>query len=146
MPPTAHTAPSAHAVTATEGAAIVNTALLVSRIDEKPLARLVIRTRACVAGRFGTVMARAPLGILLALCENRLNVTEEIGRMIRGHYGRLVLKTNIRVNVRLEEAPSFGRTIFDYDAGSAGAEGYRELAKQVLHRTGRAWHNDGVIE
>ena len=76
----------------------------------------------------------APLGILLTLADYRLNVTEEIGRMIRGHYGRLVFKTEIRGNVRLKEAPSFGKSIFDYDNGSAGAEAYRELTKEVLHR------------
>ena len=74
------------------------------------------------------------LGILLTLADYRLNVTEEIGRMIRGYYGRLVFKTEIRGNVRLKEAPSFGKTIFDYDKGSAGAEAYQELTKEVLQR------------
>jgi len=74
------------------------------------------------------------LGIVLTLADRRLNVTEEIGRMIRGYYGRLVFKTEIRGNVRLKEAPSFGKTIFDYDKGSAGAEAYRELTKEVLQR------------
>lgn len=75
-----------------------------------------------------------PLGILLTLADYRLNVTEEIGRMIRGYYGRLVFKTEIRGNVRLKEAPSFGKTIFAYDNGSAGAEAYRELTREVLQR------------
>lgn len=77
------------------------------------------------------------LGIVLTLADARLNVTEEIGGMIRKHYGRAVFKTVIPGNVRLKEAPSFGKTIFDYDAGSAGAEAYRELTKEVLHRLGR---------
>ena len=50
------------------------------------------------AGIGGTVAA--PLGILLTLADYRLNVTEEIGKMIRGYYGRLVFKTEIRGNVR----------------------------------------------
>jgi chromosome partitioning protein len=54
--------------------------------------------------------------------------------MIRGHYGRLVFKTEIRGNVRLKEAPSFGKTIFEYDNGSAGADAYRNLTKEVLQR------------
>jgi len=74
------------------------------------------------------------LGIVLTLADRRLNVTEEIGKMIRGYYGRLVFKTEIRGNVRLKEAPSFGKSIFDYDNGSAGAEAYRELTKEVLQR------------
>ena len=74
------------------------------------------------------------LGIVLTLADARLNVTEEIAGMIRRHYGRLVFKTVIPVNVRLKEAPSFGKTIFEYDAGSSGAGAYRELAKEVLTR------------
>ena len=79
----------------------------------------------------------APLGILLTLADYRLNVTEEIGRMIRGYYGRLVFKTEVPGNVRLKEAPSFGKPIFDYDNGSTGAEAYRQLTKEVLQRIAR---------
>ena len=78
------------------------------------------------------------LGIILTLADARLNVTEEIGSMIRRHYGHKVLKTVIPGNVRLKEAPSFGKTIFDYDGGSAGAEAYRELVKEVMGRLSRA--------
>ena len=78
------------------------------------------------------------LGIVLTLADARLNVTEEIGGMIRKHYGKTVFKTVIPGNVRLKEAPSFGKTIFDYDGGSAGAGGYRELTKEVLSRLGTA--------
>jgi chromosome partitioning protein len=84
--------------------------------------------------RAGIGKTAAPLGILLTLCDNRLNVTGEIAGMIRKHYGRLVLKTDIRGNVRLKEAPSFGKTIFDYDARSAGAEDYRGLTREILRR------------
>jgi chromosome partitioning protein len=78
------------------------------------------------------------LGIILTLADARLNVTEEIGSMIRRHYGKTVFRTVIPGNVRLKEAPSFGKTIFDYDAGSAGAEAYRELTKEVMGRLSRA--------
>lgn len=86
--------------------------------------------------RSGIGTVAAPLGILLTLADYRLNVTEEIGRMIRGHYDRLVFKTEIRGNVKLKEAPSFGKSIFDYDNGSAGAVAYRELTQEVLERIG----------
>jgi len=82
----------------------------------------------------GIGKAAGLLGILLTMADYRLNVTEEIGQMIRGYYGRLVFKAEIRGNVRLKEAPSFGKTIFDYDNGSAGAEAYRQLTKEVLKR------------
>ena len=88
--------------------------------------------------RAGIGKAAELLGVLLTLADYRLNVTQEIGGMIRKHYGRAVFKTEIRGNVRLKEAPSFGKTIFDYDAGSAGAEDYRALTKEVLGRIGKA--------
>ena len=87
--------------------------------------------------RAGIGTVAAPLGILLTLADARLNVTAEISGMIREHYGRLVCRTVIPGNVRLKEAPSFGKTIFDYDAGSAGAEAYRHLAKEILNRMGK---------
>ena len=82
----------------------------------------------------GIGKAAGLLGILLTLADYRLNVTEEIGQMIRGYYGRLVFKAEIRGNVRLKEAPSFGKTIFEYDNGSAGAVAYRNLTKEILQR------------
>jgi len=75
-----------------------------------------------------------PLGILLTLCDYRLNVTNEIKGMIRQHYGDLVFDTEIPTNVRVKEAPSFGKSIFDYDARSTGAAAYRALTKEVLRR------------
>lgn len=84
--------------------------------------------------RKGIGKVAAPLGILLTLADYRQNVTEEIGRMIRKHYGDLVLRSEIRGNVRLKEAPSFGKTIFDYDRSCTGAEAYRILTREVLRR------------
>jgi len=107
-------------------------------LDYLALEGLVNLLEAVERIRAGIGKTAAPLGFLLTLADYRLNVTEEIADMIRRHYGRLVFKTVIPGNVRLKEAPSFGKTIFDYDAGSAGAEAYRELTKEVLHRLGRA--------
>jgi hypothetical protein len=80
---------------------------------------------------------QSSLPLNLNMNKGHLNVTNEIGRMIRGYYGRLVFKTEIRGNVRLKEAPSFGKSIFDYDKGSTGAEAYRQLTKEVLQRIAR---------
>lgn len=84
--------------------------------------------------RTGIGKAADLLGILLTMADHRLNVTDEIGNMIRRHYGRDVFKTVIRSNVRLKEAPSFGKPIFTFDGSSTGAEAYRSLTKEVLHR------------
>jgi chromosome partitioning protein len=61
-------------------------------------------------------------------------VTREIGDMIRERFGRMVFNTEIRTNVRLREAPSYGKSIFDYDIRSHGAEAYSRLAKEVVNR------------
>jgi chromosome partitioning protein len=82
--------------------------------------------------RAGIGKAAELLGILLTLCDYRLNATNEIIGIIRGHYGRKVFKTEIRGSVRLKEAPSFGKTIFDFAPHSSGAEGYSHLAKEIL--------------
>mgnify|MGYP001090908741 FL=1 len=78
------------------------------------------------------------LGLVLTMVDHRLNVTAEISELIRRHYGRQVFRTEIRGNVRLKEAPSYGRTIFDYDRGSTGAEAYRALTQEVLTRIKKA--------
>ncbi len=74
------------------------------------------------------------LGFLLTMVDYRVRVTSEIVKMLRGHYGEQVLKTEVRVNVRLSEAPSFGKTILDYDGRSPGAEAYRKLAREIQQK------------
>jgi chromosome partitioning protein len=77
----------------------------------------------------------APLvGLLLTLVDYRARATRELVEMLRGQYGARVFKTEIRVNVRLSEAPSFGQPIFAYAPTSAGAEAYRRLVVELLAR------------
>jgi chromosome partitioning protein len=77
----------------------------------------------------------APLvGLLLTLVDYRARATRELVEMLRGQYGDVVFKTEIRGNVRLSEAPSFGQPIFAYAATSAGAEAYRRLVVELLAR------------
>lgn len=85
--------------------------------------------------RAGIGGAAELMGILLTLADYRLNATREIGELIRGHYGKAVFKTEIRGNVKLKEAPSFGKSIFDYDSRSVGAEAYRNVVKEILRRS-----------
>ncbi|MDO9507991.1 MAG: ParA family protein [Thermovirgaceae bacterium] len=74
------------------------------------------------------------LGIVLTMADYRQNVTKEIGGAIRQKYGHLVFLTEIKVNVRLKEAPSFGKAINEYDKGCSGAKAYREFTKEALKR------------
>jgi chromosome partitioning protein len=65
-------------------------------------------------------------------------ITSEVLALLRSTYKELVTKTEIRVNVKLREAPGFGQTIFEYDPHSTGAENYRALAEEVLQRCRRS--------
>ena len=76
------------------------------------------------------------LGIVLTKVDHRRRVTGEIIDLVRRHYGRQVFKTEIRVDVRLIEAPGFGQTVLDYAPGSSGADGYIQLADEVIRRKG----------
>jgi len=74
------------------------------------------------------------LGILLTKVDHRRKVTEEIIGIIRNHYKDQVFKTEVGVDVRLVEAPSFGKTIFEYDRRSSGAEAYLQLAREITRK------------
>ena len=64
--------------------------------------------------------------------DERTNLSTAVANDLRQFYGDQVLKTVIPRNVRLAEAPSYGKPIFLYDPRSRGAESYIQLAKEVL--------------
>jgi chromosome partitioning protein len=71
-------------------------------------------------------------GLLLTMYDERTNLSAAVAKDLRDFYGSQVLKTVIPRNVRLAEAPSFGKPIIVYDPKSKGAEAYDELAKEIL--------------
>jgi chromosome partitioning protein len=71
-------------------------------------------------------------GLLLTMYDERTNLSEAVAKDLRGFYGSQVLKTVIPRNVRLAEAPSYGKPIILYDIRSRGAESYIQLAKEIL--------------
>lgn len=75
------------------------------------------------------------LGILLTMVDSRAKVTSEISDIIRKQFQESVFKTEIKTNIKLAEAPSHGKTIFQYDWNCSGAEAYQALAREVLQRT-----------
>jgi len=74
-------------------------------------------------------------GILLTMYDDRLNLSGQISENVRNHLGDKVYQTVIPRNVRLAEAPSFGKPILLYDARSTGANSYLQLARELLSRT-----------
>ncbi len=75
-------------------------------------------------------------GLLLTMYDERTNLSSAVAKDLRDFYGSQVFKTVIPRNVRLAEAPSFGKPIALYDPRSRGAETYKELAKEVIDHGG----------
>lgn len=74
------------------------------------------------------------LGVLLTMYDKRTTLSEQVHDEIKAHFGDKLFKTVIPRNVRLAEAPSFGKTIFEHDRWSKGARSYKQLAKEVEKR------------
>lgn len=73
-------------------------------------------------------------GILLTMFDARNNICHQVAEEVTRHFGWQVFETVIPRNVKLTEAPSFGRTIFEYDAKSRGAKGYNSLAVEIIKK------------
>ncbi len=71
-------------------------------------------------------------GLLLTMYDERTNLAAAVAQDLRDFYGSQVLRTVIPRNVRLAEAPSYGKPIILYDIRSKGAESYIQLAKEIL--------------
>ena len=71
-------------------------------------------------------------GILLTMYDERTNLSSAVAQDLRDFYGSQVLNTVIPRNIRLAEAPSYGKPIILYDIRSKGAESYIKLAKEIL--------------
>ena len=73
-------------------------------------------------------------GVLLTMFDGRLNLSKQVADEVRGYFEEKIFKTVIQRNVRLSEAPSFGKPALLYDANSTGAQNYMALAEEILIR------------
>jgi len=71
-------------------------------------------------------------GVLLTMFDARLNLSQQVADEARKFFAERVYKTVIPRNVKLSEAPSFGKPIVLYDPHSTGADRYRDLAREVI--------------
>ena len=71
-------------------------------------------------------------GVLLTMFDGRLNLSRQVADEARKYFPDKVYDTTICRNVRLSEAPSFGKPIVKYDILSTGAQNYLSLAKEIL--------------
>src|ERR1700744_5732836 len=75
-------------------------------------------------------------GVLLTMYDDRTNLAQQVTDNLREFFKEKLLKTVIPRNVRLAEAPSYGKPVLLYDPRSRGAESYRELADELLTMNG----------
>ena len=73
-------------------------------------------------------------GLALTMYDERMNLARQVAEEVRNHFGEKVYKTVIPRNVRLGEAPSFGKPIILYDIRSRGSEAYVSLAREFIAR------------
>ncbi len=73
-------------------------------------------------------------GLLLTMYDSRLRLSNQVVEEVQKHFSDMVFQTIIQRNVRLSEAPSYGESIINYDAGSKGAVNYLSLAKEIINK------------
>lgn len=74
-------------------------------------------------------------GVLLTMYDARLNLSRQVASDAREYFGTQVFETAVPRNVRLAEAPSFGKPIILYDVSSVGAKAYMAVAQELIQRT-----------
>ena len=83
-------------------------------------------------------------GVLLTMFDTRLRLSNQVADEVRRYFGEKVFKTIVQRNVRLSEAPSFGRPVLLYDATCTGARNYIALAGEIIRNSRRFL--DGSME
>ncbi len=73
-------------------------------------------------------------GVLLTMFDMRLRLSHQVADEVKKYFGDKVFNTIINRNVRISEAPSFGKPIILYDAVSSGSKNYMSLASELLDR------------
>lgn len=71
------------------------------------------------------------LGIVVTMYDGRTSLSDQVVQELKKHFGAKLMNTIIPRNVRLAEAPSFGKSILEHDKWSKGARSYKQLAKEI---------------
>jgi chromosome partitioning protein len=85
-------------------------------------------------------------GVLLTMYDARLNLSRQVAEEAKEYFGPRMFNTVIPRNVRLAEAPSFGKPILLYDIGSIGAQCYLNVAEELIKRSPARAHRDDLPE
>lgn len=76
------------------------------------------------------------LGIVLTMYDKRNSLSEQVQAEVRNYFGDKLFETVVPRNVRLAEAPSYGKTIYEHDRWSKGARAYKAFAKEFKNKLG----------
>ncbi len=82
-------------------------------------------------------------GIVMTMFDSRTNLSGQVIADVRKHFAEKVYRAVVPRTVRLSEAPSFGKSILEYDSGGVGAYAYRALAREFLRRHSAATNLPG---
>ncbi len=74
-------------------------------------------------------------GVVMTMYDNRTNLSKQVANELNKYFSDKLFRSIVPRNVRLSEAPSYGKAISEYDAKSLGAQAYLNLAREVLART-----------
>lgn len=85
-------------------------------------------------------------GVLMTMFDIRLRLSNQVASEVRRYFGDKVFKTIVQRNVRISEAPSFGKPVILYDATSVGSRNYIALAREILHNNQRYLQQPEVQE
>lgn len=83
-------------------------------------------------------------GVLLTMYDSRLNLSRQVAEDARAHFGALVFQSVIPRNIRLAEAPGYGKPILLYDISSVGSSSYMAVAKEVMARLETSDSNSSI--
>ena len=75
-------------------------------------------------------------GIIMTMFDPRTRLSSDVVKEVRRHFPECLYETVVPRNVRVSEAPSFGRPVLHYDPHSTGARAYRSLAEEMMKRFG----------
>lgn len=84
-------------------------------------------------------------GVLLTMYDTRTRLSDQVAEEVRKYFDDRVFDTVINRNVRLAEAPSFGKPALLYDSTSTGAKNYLALARELIHRNRKLYEDSPVF-
>lgn len=84
-------------------------------------------------------------GVLLTMYDTRTRLSNQVAEEVKRYFDDRVLKTVIARNIRLAEAPSFGKPALLYDSTSTGAKNYLSLAREIIKKNRKLFKNSPVL-